>query len=229
LHPENQIIVQLPQEQLERDRVYAQLAAAAYKTDEPVPVPVDWEDVLEFDDPRHTGYFARLFVNRVTQERVLAYAGTDDWPNWWTNFTQATGQGGIEYDIGMEHAQQVVDGLPPGAELRFVGHSLGGGMATLAAAIHQRRATTFNAAGVHSYTVFHHRADFSDIDQRVDAYRVKGEVLSTLQDARRSFVGVLVPNGNGKDYWLPPTALDPVGRHYMADVLAGFDRMIGGI
>jgi len=108
--------------------------------------------------------------------------------------------------------------------LRFVGHSLGGGMATAAAAIHQRRATTFNAAGVHPWTVHAHNATLNNIDHLVDAYRVQGEILSTLQDSR-SIIGFLMPNGNGIAYWLPPTANNPIGRHYMQDVLDGFDKM----
>jgi hypothetical protein len=61
------------------------------------------------------------------------------------------------------------------------------------------------------------------------AYRVQGELLSTIQDSRRSVIGLLMPDGNGTNYWLPASAFDPLARHYMTDVIDGFDLMLGGI
>ncbi|HUE74782.1 MAG TPA: hypothetical protein VMP01_28190 [Pirellulaceae bacterium] len=139
--------------------------------------------------------------------------------------SQGLGWGGIEYQIALEHAKDAIDNLPPGAQLRFVGHSLGGGLATAAAAVYNRPATTFNAAGVHEDTVHRRGKNLINIDQIVDAYRVQGEILSTLQDSNISMVGLLMPDGNGTPYWLPATASDPISRHFMTDVLAGFDKM----
>lgn len=203
------------------------MAAAAYNKAVPYSTPPGWVQVgPPYVDDRHTGYFARLY-RRVAPpvEWVLAYAGTDDWPNWRTNFTQGFGYGGIEYEIALEDAEDAINNrVPPGEPLRFVGHSLGGGLATAAAAVYHRRATTFNAAGVHDYTVQMHGANLININRLVDAYRIQGEVLSTIQDSS-SVLGLLMPDGDGTPYWLPATSSDPIRRHFMDDVLAGFDKL----
>jgi pimeloyl-ACP methyl ester carboxylesterase len=82
--------------------------------------------------------------------------------------------------------------------LRFVGHSLGGGLATAAALHTNRAAMTFNAAGVNPLTT-----DISAAAGLITNYRVRGEALSTLQDS--ILLGWLLPNSSqGTTYWLTP-------------------------
>ncbi len=70
-----------------------------------------------------------------------------------------------------------------GAVDLFAGHSLGGGLASFAAITHDGIATTFNAAGVHPWTVAPYGKTLANAHNIIDAYRVRGEILSTLQNA----------------------------------------------
>ena len=118
-------------------------------------------------------------------------------------------------------------------KIHLVGHSLGGGLASAAALVHNLRATTFNAAGVHSDTVGRHGGSLNNAKQLINAFRDQGEILSTLQDGSFSLrsllapttsgVGVAMPNGVGTNYWLPGTSWDPISRHLMDDVIQGLD------
>ena len=105
-----------------------------------------------------------------------------------------------------------------GKQVTFVGHSLGGGLATAAAAVFQRPAVTFNAAGVHPWTVSEHgRGTLDNINQLVDAFRVQGEFLSTIQDSW-SVTGLLMPNSQGTAYWLAANPAHSFAtRHKMVD------------
>ena len=89
----------------------------------------------------------------------------------------------------------------PGKDIRFVGHSLGGGLASAASAVHREQATTFNAAGVNSNSVTPFGGSLAGLDQLVDAFRIQGEFLSTFQDSP-SVVGLLMPDSNGTAYYL---------------------------
>jgi pimeloyl-ACP methyl ester carboxylesterase len=109
--------------------------------------------------------------------------------------------GTAQYDYAIEDAKKIVSRFP-GREITFVGHSLGGGLATAAAAATGMRALTFNAAGVHPRTVARFGASLKGIDNLVDAFRVNGEFLSTLQDSL-FLAGYLMPNGNGTRFNLP--------------------------
>ena len=61
-----------------------------------------------------------------------------------------------------------------------MGHSLGGGIASAAAARHGAPATTFNAAGLHDKTA--ERDGIAPNTDNVDAIYVDGDILSGIQD-----------------------------------------------
>lgn len=98
-------------------------------------------------------------------------------------------------DIGRKAAlaSQLSGGMPP----TFVGHSLGGGLASAAAATRGSPATTFNAAGLHPKTV----TDPAQDGAPVSAVRVKGEMLTAAQS---SIPGL--PEAYGTPYLLDPPA-----------------------
>ena len=103
-----------------------------------------------------------------------------------------------------------------GMRIRFVGHSLGGGLATAAALTTGKQATTFNASGVNKSTTYTCLAPRS-----ITNYRVKGEVLSTLQDS--PIFGWALPDSSlGPTYWMRSRSADPISRH-TADILAGME------
>ena len=78
----------------------------------------------------------------------LVFRGTDDRSDDWTkgNIPQAFGKYSSQYCQALILAGQV----QTLGNVVFVGHSLGGGLASAAAAATGRRAITFNAAGLHS-------------------------------------------------------------------------------
>ena len=90
-----------------------------------------------------------------------------------------------------------------------------------AAAARGGRATTFNAAGVNPASV--PAGSLSGIDQRVNAFRVRGEFLSTFQDSQ-SIVGMFMPDSNGVPYYLEGTG-DPFSRHGRDSLFAGIDQL----
>ena len=176
-----------------------------------------------------------------TGERVMSYAGTDDSPDLVTDAWQGLLSGTIQY------SRAVTDSLSAKAEFgpidHFTGHSLGGGLASLAALANRKRATTFNAAGLHSWTTDSWGVDLDKANATIDAYRVQGDFLSTIQDAGPAYMaagllgyagvgsalfglaGAVMPNGVGTAFWLQPTSNSIWNRHKMVtDVIPGIMR-----
>jgi len=95
-----------------------------------------------------TGLQAGLFEK--DGKYVLAYAGTNQWSDLWTDLKQAFGFKSAQYSEGIRLGVRYSMAYK---NLSFVGHSLGGGLAAAASAVTGRKATVFNAAGVHENTV----------------------------------------------------------------------------
>ncbi len=211
-----QQVTPLPAAKKARGLEYSELATNCY-SDQPNAAGNGWAYQDELRNDRHTGYFGKIFTRG--NEIAICYAGTDDIPDIGADVFQGLVGGGAEYDLAIEDAMKIIDApANQGKEIIFVGHSLGGGLATAAAAVFQRSAVTFNAAGVHPWTVSEHgRGTLDNINQLVDAYRVQGEFLSTLQDSL-SFTGLMMPNSQGTAYWLAANPAHDFGtRHKMVD------------
>ena len=173
----------------------AHLAAAAYGGGNPGPgwksVKV-WEPRPGNDIDIPPGFRAELFQDEKTGQYVLAFAGTNDLADAATDIGQGLAFKTKQYDYAMKLADDVAKQFAKkgGAKLEFVGHSLGGGLATAAAAITGAKATTFNPAGVAPETVARVKntagkpGSLADIKpSQVTAYRIAGDVLTTTQDA----------------------------------------------
>lgn len=94
------------------------------------------------------------------------------------------------------------------SSVQFVGHSLGGGLASAAqggsGGASGNPASTYNSAGLHSKTV----AKYSEkgaaaAADRINAIRVKGEVLTQTQE--KSWMALKLPDAMGKKRDLDPT------------------------
>jgi RHS repeat-associated protein len=96
------------------------------------------------------GLRAALFSNGT--DNVLVYAGTSpsSLANWWANLKQAFGFRSEQYEAGIDLAVRLSETV---SNLRYTGHSLGGGIASAAAIVTGGSARTFNAAGVHDNTL----------------------------------------------------------------------------
>jgi uncharacterized Zn-binding protein involved in type VI secretion len=119
---------------------------------------------------------AGAFINEQTGAPLIAFKGTTptSWSDWKQNLVQGAGGDSFYYNQAQNIARRA-SGSAAGADTRFVGHSLGGGMASAAARATGRPATTFNAAGLNAKTVP------QPLPSEIDAVYVKGEALRASQ------------------------------------------------
>jgi pimeloyl-ACP methyl ester carboxylesterase len=102
-----------------------------------------------------------IYQDYITGENqyVLAFGGTDDkiWElefnDWLNNIKQGLGWSAPQYTAAMEIGRAVGRAVGQ-TRLIVTGHSLGGGLASAAALVAGVRADTFNAAGLHEYTLY---------------------------------------------------------------------------
>ena len=158
-----------------------------------------YELVRRFEDD--TGLRAALYVNSEG-EAVLAFRGTRFFSrrDWIANLRQAAGFSSAQYESGISLALELHADL--GGNIRFTGHSLGGGIAAAAAIHADGNARAFNAAGVHSNTL----GDFSRSRGNVTHYYSSTDVLRAVN----ALTPVSVP-GTQK-------SLGPAGFHGMRGV-----------
>jgi hypothetical protein len=111
--------------------------------------------------PEVPGLKAMIYQDYITgnDQYVLAFAGTDDkiweleFDDWWNNIKQGLGWSAPQYTAAMRIGDAVGDAVGR-SQLIVTGHSLGGGLASAAALVADVRADTFNAAGLHEYTLY---------------------------------------------------------------------------
>jgi Putative lipase essential for disintegration of autophagic bodies inside the vacuole len=124
----------------------------------------------------------KIFIDRELPE----IKNLEDWTN---NFNQGRGAESAYY-------QRAVDiGSLLKGRVDISGHSLGGGLASAASMTSGKSGWTFNAAGLNSGTVEKYGGSLVGSEDIINAYRVKGEILTRLQevDLRQDFIDV---NGN---------------------------------
>ncbi len=152
-----------------------------------------------------SGLRAALLVKG--DQYVLAFAGTDvlSLRDWTTDLFQAFGLPTAQYATAAKYAQSAA--LRFGSNLRFTGHSLGGGLASLAAIRTGLHATTFNAAGLSSQTASRYNRTLNNSSVLIHAYYSSYDVLSLLQDYSP------LPNAAGQRI-----SLGTAGYHHIADL-----------
>ncbi len=234
---------------LERFRIDAQAAAAAYDPPETRKAPDGYHNatpeelrrlglnkaMLEHPvDPtthKPTEFRAAVFMNNKTGAPLVAYKGTsplsgDDWS---ANVNQGLGHETFYYNQAQKIATNVAES-PDGADAHLTGHSLGGGMASAGAEASGLPATTFNAAGLNAKTVPH------PVPANIDAIYVKGEILRASQSLP------LMPKSAATQTWpLDPTdyktqaivagtiIAPPIVRGAALAVRAGLLHMMGAV
>ncbi|MCU0359720.1 MAG: DUF2974 domain-containing protein [Bacteroidia bacterium] len=137
---------------------------------------------VEFNNPE-TGFQSALY-ERTNAEGVTEYAyvfaGTNDLlTDAKEDAAQALGMDAPQFEQAARNARTISDALR-GNSLTFVGHSLGGGLASAAALATGRNAITFNAAGLHSNTK---AANDLNMQAQIDAYIVQGEIVDYSQSS----------------------------------------------
>jgi len=142
---------------------------------------------------------------------IVAFRGTGGngvLSDWITNIKQAFGFPTEQFNLAVSLASQVSAAIPTGSSLLFVGHSLGGGLASAAALATHRHAVTFNASGLSSGTIKRFDLDPSRANGLITAFHTAGDILTFLQDATP------LPGAVGARVTLAPTQLaTPIGYH----------------
>lgn len=156
-----------------------------------------------------SGYGAALFTNN--QDYIYTFKGTDfdsygrDWLA--TNVLQGLTGFSLQHHIASSKAKEYDRLIGSNGSLWFTGHSLGGGLASAATITTEKReGITFNAAGLNVIGVktkqlfkFNSQTLHPSLDWiRVTPYRIKGEVLDTVQKFARLAVPIL-ERGYGKN------------------------------
>lgn len=157
-------------------------------------------------DPRD-GFSATLVL---TQDGfMLAFRGSEfELEDWLANGQQGLlGLPASQYDQAVELAQDVEQALGKGNVI-YVGHSLGGGLASAAASAMDGKAIVFNPAGLNS---IYNRGG----GHNIRAHIVIGEVLSTLQNDMVTPIGGILPDTVGNRIYHEPNSVfdGPVERH----------------
>jgi hypothetical protein len=107
------------------------------------------------------GFKAMVYQDYITgkDQYVLAFGGTDDniwqleYDDWRNNIKQGLGWSAPQYTAAMALGDAVGRAVGQ-TQLIVTGHSLGGGLASAAALVAAVHADTFNAAGLHEYTLY---------------------------------------------------------------------------
>ena len=165
-------------------------------------------ETLDLHDGEHdmtqitdSNFRSEVFVrtNPVSGEEsyVIAFKGTDllSGEDWSTNARQGLGRETAYYNQAMEIGTTANDAAP--GRVSFVGHSLGGGLASAASAITGRSGHTYNAAGLNPATIERYGHELAD-DLPVQAYYVEGDILNATQDSTP------IPPAVGNRRPLPP-------------------------
>lgn len=174
-----------------------------------------------------SGFSSMLFQKQTDDIQYYAYCteGTEmsslkDWSN---NFSQAFLFGiSRQYSCSVSNAKKIDAAVGNKAVLWFIGHSLGGGLASNNSLVTGRHAITFNAAGLNSYRVtftllWNNWKDlFHPIkrSQRVHAFVLEGEMLNTLS------LGIgQTAYGDKKTIKLKQKGMSRVERHSLTSIL----------
>ncbi|WP_337036671.1 PAAR-like domain-containing protein [Pantoea agglomerans] len=184
----------------------ARLADYVYEPRDPTrpmpDIPEGWKDIS--DDPealakynltpkslriaKEPGFRARVYepdeaVFGKDMSASVVFRGTrmTETVDWKNNLQQGIGVDSNYYKQAVSIGTSVRRSSAP---IDMTGHSLGGGMASSASRASGKTGWTFNSAGLKSSTVkkYSGEAPVSEAVENISAYRVKGEVLTMIQE-----------------------------------------------
>jgi Protein of unknown function (DUF2974) len=174
---------------------------------------------------------------------VLAFRGTDAGKDWATNLGQGLGFETAQYNQAVALSRQAKVAF--GEELVMTGHSLGGGLAAVAAVTTDSPAVTFNAAGVKDKTLERVGLDASAVKEeaahgQIRRYAVDNEILTGLQERNlltrnlmADAVGhkIQIPDPDPQTFWqgINPvkSVMHGVDNHMMDSVIRSQEMAFG--
>lgn len=182
-----------------------------------------------------TGFYSKLYKERNKDKYFYCTAGTNmlSWNDWNNNISQGLLGLSQQYTQSVRIAKKLDEALK-NCRLFFIGHSLGGGLASNNSLVTQNRhAITFNAAGLNFLRVkatllLNNRKDLFHPKRRtskIHAYVIEGEllnkVLSKLGEGAYGTKYVVKEDRKEEDLW----DLGSLGRHSLADTFLKLKRM----
>ncbi|TWP25094.1 DUF4280 domain-containing protein [Apibacter muscae] len=143
-----------------------------------------WKELLNQD--LNNGFYAALYEDREGNV-VIAYRGTEPskTADLKEDYLQAMGIRSDQYDAAVKLAKKVKQAKNSGdilGQVSITGHSLGGGLATIAGAATGYETYTYNAAAVHNSS--YQRNGVEKNTEHIQAYIGTRDILNTLQDQR---------------------------------------------
>lgn len=193
-------------------------------------------DPATLDDPS-TGFRAAVYQNDAG-DHVVAFAGTDplSGKDWLANGSQAAGLPTAQFEQAVSLATEAKAAF--GDSLVITGHSLGGGLASVASVATDSAAVTFNASGVNNQTLkqFVPEADPASLKQQADdglvrRYAVEGDILTGEQErgVGRGFAPDAIGHKISLDDPHPlPWVLEAPGLNLLADTGQGIRNHLMG-
>lgn len=143
-------------------------------------------DPASLEDPS-TGFRAAIYQDK-NGDHVLAFAGSNDAKDWLNNAEQGIGLPATEYNQAVALATEAKVAF--GGSLAITGHSLGGGLASIASLATDSAAVTFNASGLNDATIKRliPDGDTSALKQQANdglirRYAIGGEILTGIQES----------------------------------------------
>jgi hypothetical protein len=139
-----------------------------------------------------TGFYAQIYKNGLTGEYTLAFRGTNMMSpaDWYNNVMQGFSIQNRQYANAALIGELLKDSKE---KINIVGHSLGGGLATVAGLQTGFPTYTYNQADISQGTVDTYHLDVSKSDN-ITAHYAEGEILTTLQNETREY-NTLIPLG----------------------------------
>ena len=129
--------------------IYAQLSGCAYPRADKnqTPIPEGWDEIHKPVNDFITGFSVGVYKSKNGDEIVIAFTGTDEerYVDHVFGNIAIIGLPAAQVFQGAKFAMQIME-ENHGAKIRFTGHSLGGGLASVMAVLFDLPATTFNSA-----------------------------------------------------------------------------------
>lgn len=107
------------------------------------------------------------------------FASIKNGADWANNFKQGIGFEAPYYRSAVQLGEKIAMSSQP---IDIAGHSLGGGLASATSIASGKAAWTFNASGLNSGTVEKYGGRLLGSAENIQAYRVKGELLTKIQE-----------------------------------------------
>ena len=134
------------------------------------------------------GFHAEIYYNKVLNEYTIAFEGSQfhltdepvDFIKDWVVTNLYQGIGGVPAQYQM--AAYIASNLPQDVKINFAGHSLGGGVASIAGAISGRPTYTFNAEGVNDNIIKTFELGSRQSFDNIKAFQANNDMLTFFQE-----------------------------------------------